>query len=157
MYISGTRRTISVAETIWFQNIWPPAIVNFMEDSQIFLHKIHCNYEKKVKTAMVINSTTINKTNYKHLSTWTSNEMKTSWEHISEMSSTMVVKWNNWFQNLKSNFGKYPGKLSDLFSSPCQRQCELLPSLGVRRLSFVNFSHFNFLLSNPLAKWTETW
>ena len=25
----------------------------------------------------------------------------------------------------------------DLISSPCQRQCELLPSLGVRRLSFV--------------------
>jgi hypothetical protein len=31
-------------------------------------------------------------------------------------------------------------------SSPCQRQCELLPSLGVRRLSSVNFSHFNLLL-----------
>jgi hypothetical protein len=27
-----------------------------------------------------------------------------------------------------------------LFSSPCQRQCELLPSLGIRRLSSVNFS-----------------
>jgi hypothetical protein len=26
------------------------------------------------------------------------------------------------------------------FSSPCQRQCELLPSLGVRCLSSVNFS-----------------
>ena len=24
-----------------------------------------------------------------------------------------------------------------IFSSPCQRQCELLPSLGVRRLSYV--------------------
>jgi hypothetical protein len=33
-----------------------------------------------------------------------------------------------------------------IFSSPCQRQCELLPSLGVRRLSSVNFSHFNLLL-----------
>jgi hypothetical protein len=43
------------------------------------------------------------------------------------------------------------------FSSPCQRQCELLPSLGVRRLSSVNFSHFNLLLWNPYAKWTETW
>jgi hypothetical protein len=30
------------------------------------------------------------------------------------------------------------------FSSPCQRQSELLPSLGV--LSSVNFSHFNLLL-----------
>jgi hypothetical protein len=43
------------------------------------------------------------------------------------------------------------------FSSPCQRQCELLPSLGVRRLSSVNFSHFNLLLWNSSAKWTETW
>ena len=33
-----------------------------------------------------------------------------------------------------------------IFSSPCQRQCELLPSLGIRRLSSVNFSHFNLLL-----------
>ena len=32
------------------------------------------------------------------------------------------------------------------FSSPCQRQCELLPSFGVRRLSSVNFPHFNLLL-----------
>jgi hypothetical protein len=32
-----------------------------------------------------------------------------------------------------------------VISSPCQRQCELLPSLGVRRLSSVNFSHFNLL------------
>jgi hypothetical protein len=36
-----------------------------------------------------------------------------------------------------------------LFSPPCQRQCELLPSLGIRRLSSVNFSHFNLLLWNP--------
>ena len=33
-----------------------------------------------------------------------------------------------------------------IFSSPCQRQCELLPSLGVRHLSSVNFSYFNLLL-----------
>ena len=44
-----------------------------------------------------------------------------------------------------------------VFSSPCQRQCELLPSLGVHRLSSVNFSHFNLFLWNPSAKWTETW
>ena len=31
-------------------------------------------------------------------------------------------------------------------SSPSQRQCELLPSFGVRHLSSVNFSHFNLLL-----------
>ena len=42
-------------------------------------------------------------------------------------------------------------------SSPCQRQCELLSSLGIRRLSSVMFSHFNLLLWNPLAKWAETW
>jgi hypothetical protein len=35
---------------------------------------------------------------------------------------------------------------SFLFSSPCQRQCELLPSLGVRRLLSINFSYFNLLL-----------
>ena len=29
-----------------------------------------------------------------------------------------------------------------LFSKPCQSQYELLPSLGVRRLSSVYFSHF---------------
>jgi hypothetical protein len=45
-----------------------------------------------------------------------------------------------------------------LFSKPCQRQYELLPSLGVRRrLSSVYFSHFNLLLWTPSAKWTETW
>ena len=36
-----------------------------------------------------------------------------------------------------------------VFSSPCQRQCELLPSLGVRCPSSVNFSHFNLLHWNP--------
>jgi len=44
-----------------------------------------------------------------------------------------------------------------LFSSPCQRQCELLPSPGVRRPSSFIFSHFNLLLWNRLAKWDETW
>jgi hypothetical protein len=42
-----------------------------------------------------------------------------------------------------------------LFSKPCQRQCELLPLLCVRRLSSVYFSHFN-LLWKPSVKWTET-
>ena len=36
-----------------------------------------------------------------------------------------------------------------LVSSPCQRQCELLPSLVVRRMSSVNFSHFYLVLWNP--------
>ena len=44
-----------------------------------------------------------------------------------------------------------------IFSSPCQRQCELLPSIGVRRLVSIIFSHFNLLLWNLSAKWTETW
>jgi hypothetical protein len=46
-----------------------------------------------------------------------------------------------------------------LFISPCQRQCELSPSLGVRRpssvvrrLLSVNFSHFNLLLWKPLSQ-----
>ena len=36
-----------------------------------------------------------------------------------------------------------------------QRQYELLPSLGVRRLSSVYFSHFNLLLWKPSAKWIK--
>ena len=51
----------------------------------------------------------------------------------------------------------FDSKIMRFFSSPCQRQCELLPSLGVRCLSSFNFSHFNLLLWNPSAKWTETW
>jgi hypothetical protein len=42
-----------------------------------------------------------------------------------------------------------PYWVKDFFSSPCQRQGELLPSLGVRQPSSVNFSHFNLLLWNP--------
>ena len=42
-----------------------------------------------------------------------------------------------------------------IISSPCQRQCELLSSLGVRRLLSINFSHFILLLWNTSAKWTE--
>jgi hypothetical protein len=38
------------------------------------------------------------------------------------------------------------------FSSPCQRQSELLPSLGVHRLSSVNFPHFNLLPEAEEAK-----
>jgi hypothetical protein len=41
-------------------------------------------------------------------------------------------------------------EFNHFFSSPCQRQYELLPSLGIRRLSSVNFSHFNLLLWNPI-------
>jgi hypothetical protein len=37
-------------------------------------------------------------------------------------------------------------QVSVVFSKPCQSQYELLPSLGVRRLSSVYFSHFNLLL-----------
>ena len=44
------------------------------------------------------------------------------------------------------------------FSSPgpTKGPCELLPSLGVRRLSSVNFSHFKLLLRNHLADWNRT-
>jgi hypothetical protein len=37
------------------------------------------------------------------------------------------------------------GSFNILFSKPCQRQYEFLPSLGVHRLSSVFFSHFNLL------------
>ena len=33
------------------------------------------------------------------------------------------------------------GRFHSIFSSPCQRQCELLHSFGIRRLSSINFSH----------------
>jgi hypothetical protein len=38
--------------------------------------------------------------------------------------------------NLEKNI---VGRQDRLFSSLCQTQCELLPSLGIRRLSSVNF------------------
>ena len=38
------------------------------------------------------------------------------------------------------------GRDWNIVNSPCQRQCELFPSLGIRRPSSVNFSHFNLLL-----------
>jgi hypothetical protein len=41
--------------------------------------------------------------------------------------------------------------------SPCQRQCELLTSLVVRRLLSVSFSHFNLHLWNPLGNDHLTW
>ena len=40
----------------------------------------------------------------------------------------------------------------DFFSSPCQRQRELLPSLGVRRLSSVNFHILIFSSETPQPK-----
>jgi hypothetical protein len=47
-----------------------------------------------------------------------------------------------------------PNQVKDLFKFQSLQskektffwQGELLPSLGIRRLSFVNFSHFDFLL-----------
>ena len=71
----------------------------------------------------------------------------------SNVRSTLWTEWNSWESNL-SLIGKISESkfiLDDkritsltlpLFSSSCQRQRELLPSLGVRCL---------------LAKWTETW
>ena len=45
-----------------------------------------------------------------------------------------------------------------IFSSPgpTKGACELLPSLGIRRLSSVNFSHFKLLLRNHWADWNQT-
>jgi hypothetical protein len=58
-----------------------------------------------------------------------------------------------WLQLMRNYFGAFASsqvgvfQMSiQVFSLPCQRQCELLPSLGIRRLSFVNFLHFNLLL-----------
>jgi hypothetical protein len=51
-----------------------------------------------------------------------------------------------------------------LFSSPCQRQCELLPSLGIRHLSsnkkakFLYRSLIDNIVQNPtdkFLKWEE--
>ena len=44
-----------------------------------------------------------------------------------------------------------------LFSKPCQRQYELLPSLGVHRLSSVYFSHFNLLHLKTLSQMNWNW
>ena len=56
--------------------------------------------------------------------------------------------WSNIKQSyiifVKMNIDKYR-LLHGIFSSPCQRQCELLPSLGVCRPSSINLSHFNLL------------
>ena len=64
---------------------------------------------------------------------------------------------STWYKVLYHYTMYVMGIYCGVFSSPCQRQCELLPSLGIRRLSSVNFSHFNLLFWNPSAKWTETW
>ena len=48
---------------------------------------------------------------------------------------------------------RYYPYFASIISSPCQRLCELLPSLGIRRLSSVNFSHFNLLLWNCHMNW----
>jgi hypothetical protein len=41
---------------------------------------------------------------------------------------------------------------TDIFSSPYQTQCELLPSLCVRRLSSNNFSYINLSPLKPLSQ-----
>jgi hypothetical protein len=43
-----------------------------------------------------------------------------------------------------------------IFSSPWQRQCELLSSLGICRLSSVDFSHFN-LRNQPIRNKNCLW
>ena len=48
---------------------------------------------------------------------------------------------------------------SELFSSPGQRPCELLPSIGVRRHPSVHckLSHLNLLLWNLWTELNQTW
>jgi hypothetical protein len=69
----------------------------------------------------------------------------------------VILVLNCWQTGLNSGSIKGTLFFYSIFSSPCQRECELLPSLGIHRLSSVNFSHFNLLLWNPSAKWTKTW
>ena len=70
-----------------------------------------------------------------------------------------MVNVNEWQQIRWRHSQKYSHSQSPCYlfsnllfiSSPCQRQCELLPSLGVcHSSSVVNFSHFNLLLWNEL-------
>jgi hypothetical protein len=49
-------------------------------------------------------------------------------------------------------YEKFAFVTEHIFSSPCQRQGEFLPSLGVRRPSSFNFLHFNLLHPNRLVK-----
>ena len=59
----------------------------------------------------------------------------------------------NWLVLNRDNVSKW----GDMSICKLQRQCEFLPSFGVRCLSSINYSHFNLLLWNPSAKWTQTW
>ena len=62
----------------------------------------------------------------------------------------MCYLWNNLIQSILSELLN-----SSLFSSPGQRPCELLPSLGIRRHLFVlhrKLSHLNFLLWTKLSQ-----
>jgi hypothetical protein len=71
----------------------------------------------------------------------------------------LLMDWDE-MSNLYRGLWKFNtlrGRICYVCSSPCQRQCELLPSLGVCRRSSVNFSHFILLLWNRWAKWTEIW
>ena len=62
----------------------------------------------------------------------------------------------NTFINEKGGgLGFFNVSRESIFSSPCQRQSELMPSLVVRRLSSVNFSHFNILFSKPCQRQYE--
>jgi hypothetical protein len=58
-------------------------------------------------------------------------------------SETRMAYGGYGFFNRSGNIAFFP---QSLFSSPCQRQSELLSSLVIRRLSSVNFSHFNLFL-----------
>ena len=66
--------------------------------------------------------------------------------HVKKQIQLIYVKLL-WLQSINLNVAYFA-----VFSSPCQRQCELLPSLGIRDLLSVNFSHFNLILWNPSLK-----
>jgi hypothetical protein len=69
----------------------------------------------------MINNSTIYKQNEQPLTSYHSTE-KILWHMELEIQ---VLSWNRYKNVLE---------LNNFFSSPCQRQCELLPSLGVCRL-----------------------
>ena len=68
-------------------------------------------------------------------------QFRTRFLMILILQSCLLINFRMFFYQRKLKL-----KIFRIISSPCQRQCELLPSLGVRRLSSVNFSHFNLLL-----------
>ena len=94
-----------------------------------------------------------------HLHSNTLLRMVTSWRVLmqqflgidEQLDVVEMYLYNTFIQslsNLESNrlciwycYFLAKGRFHSIFSSPCQRQCDLFPSLGIRRLSSIYFSH----------------